>query len=126
MEVLAIEPTAQEPGVTFNHITGEMHLWGKSYSYESADFFEKLRNWVEQYISSPAGTTTFTCNMEYLNSSSQKQLAELIFMLNEIHKKGKELKMIWKYEFGDEDMLFFGELINDGMSVSVRFEEEVE
>ena len=125
MENLIIEPTAQEAGVNFNASAGELKLWGKSFSYDSSTFYLRLKDWVRDYISSPAEETTFICFMEYVNSSSQKHLAELLFMLNEITSKGKQLHVIWKYEDGDDDMCFLGELINDEMSIPMQFKEEL-
>lgn len=120
MDALIIEPTSQKPAVDFNP-EGKLKLSGKSYSYDSVAFFEKLKKWVKEYISSPADKTTVVCAMEYLNSSSQKQLAQLIFMLNKICEKGKRLEIVWKYEEGDDDILFVGELIDQELKVPFTY-----
>ena len=108
--------------MNFNPDTGKLKLSGKSYAYDSAVFYSKLKTWVKEYISSPADKTTVVCAMEYLNSASQKHLAQLIFMLNKLCDKGKKLEVIWKYEDGDDDILFVGELIDEELKVPFTFE----
>lgn len=64
------------------------------------------------------------CEIEYLNSASQKQLVELLVAFKPIYSKSeKEFVVLWKYEEGDVDILSVGELIEHELEIPFKYEE---
>ena len=123
MELLHIEPYIQTPEVNFDPDTGKLELIGKSYPADAVEFYEPIITWVENYVQNPALTTELVCEVEYLNSASQKQLVDLIASFIPIHKLGKEFKVHWKYEEGDDDILAVGQLIEHELELPFTYEE---
>ena len=123
MQVLEIEASPQKPEVYFNASTGVLKIVGKSYPSDAIDFFDPLLNWVEKYVLQPASKTELICEIEYLNSTSQKKLIDLMYLLKTLHDGGKQLTVVWKYEEGDDDILSVGELVEHELKIPFRYEE---
>jgi len=123
MEKLEIEPFLQTPEIHFDPETGKMLLSGKSYPADAIDFYRPIIEWSRKYSEKPAKHTEFTCEIEYLNSASQKQLVELILAFKPIHANGESFVVNWKYEEGDDDILSVGELIEHELEIPFKYEE---
>ncbi|MBI4645195.1 MAG: DUF1987 family protein [Bacteroidia bacterium] len=57
---------------------------------------------MKSYINNPNPKTDFIIKLEYFNTSSARKLVEILFDLEEIIKKGKEIKVFWLYAKDDE------------------------
>lgn len=97
---------------------------GKSYPADAIDFYRPIIEWSKNYSKNPAQSTTMICEIEYLNSASQKQLVELLVAFKPIYSKSeKEFVVLWKYEEGDVDILSVGELIEHELEIPFKYEE---
>lgn len=123
METLHIEPFLQTPEVNFNSETGILLFSGKSYPADAIEFYEPLINWGKAYVQEPAAKTELICEIEYLNSASQKQLVELILAFKPLYQDNGDFLVRWKYEEGDDDMLSVGELIEHELEIPFAYEE---
>lgn len=116
MEVLEIK--AKDPkgaGVKFLP-EGVLTIHGVSCDEDPKPFYQKLKDWVKNYIGKPADKTELYIRLKYFNTSSARCLLELIELLTLLTESGKELNITWYYEEGDEDMLdsirTFEDLVN--------------
>lgn len=123
MENLEIEPYLQTPEINFNAETGSLLISGKSYPSDAIEFYQPVIRWAKSYVENPAIKTTLTCEMEYLNSASQKQLAELLFCFKKLHDTNQTFSVVWKYEEGDDDILSVGELVQNELEVPFEYQE---
>lgn len=123
MENLEIEPYLQTPEINFNAETGSLLISGKSYPSDAIEFYQPVIRWAKSYVENPAIKTTLTCEMEYLNSASQKQLAELLFCFKKLHDTDQTFSVIWRYEEGDDDILSVGELVQNELEVPFEYQE---
>jgi hypothetical protein len=123
MEILNIEPFLQTPEINFNHQTGILYLCGKSYPADAIDFYKSIIDWSKEYCKNPADETTLICEIEYLNSASQKQLVDLILVFKPLFDSGKNFKVKWKYEEGDDDILSVGELVEHELEIPFEYQE---
>lgn len=123
MKKLQIEPFLQTPEVDFNPESGKMLISGKVYPADAIEFFTPLFNWSKEYVKKPADKTEFICEIEYLNSASQKQLVELLILFKALNEQGKDFIVRWKYEEGDDDILSVGELVEHELEVPFDYEE---
>jgi len=82
---LFIEGTAKTPQVDFNHLTGELILFGKSIPENAAKVYEPLIEWINEYIKSPRHITNLRLNLEYFNSASVLWHAKMIKALSKIN-----------------------------------------
>lgn len=123
METLNIEPFLQTPEINFNQETGVLFLSGKSYPADAIEFYKPIIDWSKKYVASPAETTELVCEIEYLNSASQKQLVELILVFKPLYDSGKNFVVKWRYEEGDDDILSVGELVEHELEIPFQFQE---
>lgn len=123
MEILNIEPFLQTPEINFNPETGVLYLSGKSYPADAIEFYGPIIAWSKEYVKNPAKSTTLICEIEYLNSASQKQLVELILAFKPLHDSGKDFIVKWKYEEGDDDILSVGELVEHELEIPFQYQE---
>jgi hypothetical protein len=75
---LYIEPTAKTPQVDLNSLTGELILAGKSIPENAAKLYEKILQWVIQYVDNPRHTTNLRLNLEYFNTASSIWIAKIV------------------------------------------------
>ncbi|MBD99253.1 MAG: hypothetical protein CMO34_05365 [Verrucomicrobia bacterium] len=123
MEPLIIEPYLQTPEVNFNPNSGNFSIIGKAYPADAIEFFEPIIDYCNNYIKDAAPSTILSCEIEYLNSASQKQVIELIQSLKPLIEQGKEFIVHWLYEEGDDDLLSVGELIEHELEVPFVYKE---
>lgn len=122
MNPLKIEPFLQTPEINFDPDSGKMMLSGKSYPADAIEFYQPIIQWSKDYVQEAAKKTELICEIEYLNSASQKQLVELFMAFKPLTDKN-ELLVIWKYEEGDDDILTVGELIEHELQIPFEYEE---
>lgn len=124
MNLLHIEPYLQTPEVDFNPDNGDMLLIGKSYPADAVEFYQPIIEWVRKYVQSPAAKNTkLLCEIEYLNSASQKQVVDLIMAFKPLLDNKFDFVVHWKYEEGDDDILSVGELIEHELGIPFHYEE---
>jgi hypothetical protein len=105
MELLEIQAkNPKSAGVKFLP-EGVLTIHGVSCDEDPKPFYQKLKDWVKEYIGRPAEKTEFYIRLKYFNTSSARSLLELIELLTLLSESGKELMITWYYEEGDEDML---------------------
>lgn len=122
MNPLKIEPFLQTPEINFDPDSGKMMLSGKSYPADAIEFYQPIIEWGKKYSDSNSKATELICEIEYLNSASQKQLVELIMAFKPL-ADSDQLLVVWKYEEGDDDILTVGELIEHELKIPFRYEE---
>lgn len=123
MEILHIEPYLQTPEVNFDPSSGVLLISGKSYPSDAVEFYQPIIEWAEKYVDTPSESTEIICEIEYLNSASQKQLVEFLFVFKKLHAEGHSIKVLWKYEEGDDDILSVGELIQHELEIPFDYQE---
>jgi hypothetical protein len=100
--MLHITPTESTPLVLFDEATSEFMIKGRSFPEDAYDFFRPVLDWLNTYIHNPNELTALHVDLEYLNSSSVKQLLEIFSKMEELIKNGKRAKVYWYYCEGDE------------------------
>jgi hypothetical protein len=123
MKKLQIEPFLQTPEVNFDPDTGILLISGKSYPADAIEFYQPIIEWSKDYVKDPARKTELVCEIEYLNSASQKQLVELLLAFKPLYDQKKDFIVKWKYEEGDDDILSVGELVEHELEIPFEYEE---
>lgn len=119
---ILIDRTADCPYVNFSE-EGLLEIEGRSITEDVFSFWQPLIDWVANYIKAPAKKTTLNVYLEYSNSSTNKYLNELLRKLEVIHKKGKSVEIIWRYEEDDESIQMLGQDLQALTTVRFAFEE---
>lgn len=109
LEPLKIEPTHKTPKVYFDPAENNFELSGRSIPEDSVGFYKRILDWIDEYAGSPNELTEFKFELEYFNTSSSKNILELLKKLEKIHTSGSEVQIKWYYDEDDEDMEETGE-----------------
>ena len=106
MDDLIINETVSTPKIEFRSL-GLLTIRGKSLPEDPKRFFNPLLQWVKDLNAEKVDLELF---LEYVNTSSSKNLLELIKSIDK-NPKIKHLNFYWHYDIDDLGMLEFGELI---------------
>ncbi len=104
-----IAATKKTPEIYFN-IDGNFFISGGSFMVNPEQFYRPLSEWLAVFLQQYTKKIIFKISLEYVNSSSRKQLLNLLFQIKETHLK--KIKIIWLYDEGDEDIIELGEGLN--------------
>lgn len=109
LKPLKIEPTHKTPRVYLEPETNTFELGGRSIPEDSVGFYKPILEWIDAYAENPNSKTEFKFELEYFNTSSSKNILELLKKLEAIFNKGYEVHITWYYDEDDEDMEETGE-----------------
>jgi len=98
MENLVLAATTSTPGVRFDAATGQLALSGESYPENSHEFFRPLIGWVSGFLAATVLPVRLEVALTYLNTSSIKSLMDILDLLEEAHRGGREVALTWYYD----------------------------
>jgi len=102
LEAIHLEKSNNTPLVRFDPENNIFEIRGRSIPEDATKYYLPIMLWLEKYISDPLDYTEFVVDLEYFNSSSAKRLMRILSMLEGIADKGKQIKILWLFQEGDE------------------------
>lgn len=120
MEDLFLKKTFNSPEVEFIAGSGELSMEGRSIPEDPGEFFERLIDWINEYFLHPSEKTVVSIKLEYINSGSSKYMLELLRIMKINHDAGKNVKVKWYFEEGDESIEELG--IHYENTIQIPFE----
>ncbi len=126
MEALRIESTHKTPRVILDPENGIFELSGRSIPEDALGFYKPIFDWLDAYAKAPLPVTHVRFDLEYFNTSSSKNILEILKRLEAIHTNGHEVRVTWYYDEDDEDMEETGQdyqaLLNLPIELSVKIQ----
>ncbi len=104
MENIKLEGTGRTPEVSFDALTGNLLIAGRSIPENSIAFYQPLFDWLDDYVKKPSVNTLFEFNLEYFNTSSSKCILDMLRKLEMLSEKNHKTLVRWYFDEGDEDM----------------------
>lgn len=101
LKQLKIAGTDDQPEVLFDKERNIFKISGRSLPEDSYEFYLPLVEWMEQYVKDPNPSTQLNISLEYLNSSSVKQIFFFLTKMETLIKNGKEAKIVWYCYYED-------------------------
>jgi hypothetical protein len=92
------------PTVNFNAESGVCELSGESYLENTTEFYSRLSNWLDEYISTVQKPITFNFRLSYFNTSSSKRILYILHKLKDYEENGGNVTVNWYYDKDDTDM----------------------
>ena len=92
------------PTVFFNAETGVCELKGESYLEKTAEFYDRLLAWLDEYFTVVNQPITFNFRLTYFNTSSSKRILYILLKLKEYEDDGGQVTTNWYYDEDDTDM----------------------
>ena len=108
------------PALSLNASSGVLELEGKSIPERTAEFYDPVLAWIDEYMQSPQEETTLNIKLEYCNSSSTRYVMDMLERLDRLSKGGKKVTINWYYEEDDEDMLELGQSYSVPLSIPIN------
>ncbi len=108
MEPLILQATEDTPEVILNPEENIFRIARISVPEDAYEFYRPIIEWLREYAKNPLPETVFEFDLEYVNTASNKQLMQVMIILDQIAKK-YPVKVKWYYEAIDEDMLNLGQ-----------------
>lgn len=102
LEDINIEGNNSRPSVSLNAKTGVLELSGYSILENTAQFYEPIIQWFENYDMCPASHTELHVKFIYFNTSTSKCLLGIFEQLEFLYKGGADVTVVWYSS--DEDM----------------------
>lgn len=99
-----LKGTEDTPEVSFNKETNNFRISGRSLPEDAFTFYSPIIAWMSDYVINPNANSELIISLDYFNSSSVKQVLDLISVFERIIKTGKQAKVIWCYSEGDDLM----------------------
>ena len=112
MQSLKIEATDNTPYVFCDAKTGTIEILGRSIPENATGFYEPILAWLEKYSKNAADDSKFVFYLDYINSISQKIIIDILYKISDI-EEGKLVKVEWKYDEDDEEMMEEGEIFKN-------------
>ena len=98
-----INKTELSPKVILDKENNIFLISGKSIVENAHEFYSPVLTWFKSYFNNPNNSTELILYLEYLNSSSSFQIANLIELFSE-NQDSKNLYITWLYDSDDEIM----------------------
>ena len=122
MDLVSLESTRKTPNVLLDP-SGRIRIGGCSIPEDASKFYDNILNWVLDYCHTPSDSTVVDIELEYFNSGSAKFVMQILRELSELLTEGKDLKVNWYYEEGDDDILERGEYYSSILDLEINFIE---
>jgi hypothetical protein len=117
MEILNLEGTEDTPKIILNKNNGIFEISGRSLPEDSAEFYQPILDWLDEYAGSPNGSSTFVFKLEYFNTASSKLILDVLSKLEDIQGATVD----WYYHEDDEDMQEAGEEFSELVEIPFEF-----
>lgn len=112
MEPLLIQGDEITPAVNFDPKTGILEMKGVAIPEDVRETFDPIKLWLEEYVANPPGATQLIFYFDYLNTAASKMIYVICEKVCELYgNKDCKVKIVWKYNRGDHEMLELGEEI---------------
>lgn len=116
---IRLSETSKTPKVFLDHLLGKYIVSGRSLPEDAVGFYHQVTIWLHQFSESYHfdKEARFEFELEYFNTSSSKCLLDIFKIIARMHKDGKPVKIIWRFDIDDEDMEETGEDYRDLLEV---------
>lgn len=122
MDALIINPTIHTPSIILDKEAGIFEIAQRSLPENAIEFYEPVLYWINSYIKDPNEKTFFSFNLEYYNTSSSKQIAKILLMLEKMHLQNiTKVKILWHYDAEDIVMLNSGKRYEKLLHIPFEF-----
>ena len=121
MNPLQIAASEETPEVILDAKKNIFKLTGRSFVQNSVVFYDPILKWFSDYFQAPNSTTKIELKFDYINSSSQKRLIEIILKIQQLTKDLNSVNVVWYYKSDDEDMLEKGQEFGEYFRLPFKF-----
>ncbi|HBX53417.1 MAG: hypothetical protein A2275_16205 [Bacteroidetes bacterium RIFOXYA12_FULL_35_11] len=122
MEPLYLEATKDTPEVVLDPGKNIFRISQRSLPENANKFYQPIIEWISFFSDAPQGDIYFDFMLDYINTSSSKQITKILLLLEYMANKVK-ITIRWHYRRDDKDMLLTGERFAKLIKVNFEFFE---
>jgi hypothetical protein len=122
LKELNILGTAKTPSINLDP-NGLIRIHGRSIPEDANTFFDAVKEWIDEYVTSKQRKTIVDINLEYLNSGTSKFILQILKKLKDNSAPDQILTINWHYEDGDDDIYERGEYFASILGIKINFIE---
>jgi len=104
-----LKATQKTPEISCDINLGKITIKGICTPEDVIDFFQPLKNWIDDFGDSAADKLEISVFLDYFNTSTSRILLNLFRSALNLDEKGKQVNIYWNYENDDDDMKEAGE-----------------
>lgn len=120
MENLEIQKTEQSPKIKFE-TNGNLYIEGVSTINYANKLYGEAVTWLENFKQTRPEKLNLVLELYYLNTSSSLMLVEILRSVNSFKELNTAVRIEWRYEEDDEDILSFGEEVEIATNSEFEF-----
>jgi hypothetical protein len=105
-DILKKEPSKRTPWISLE--PGRIFIMGRSIVENPGDLYRPVLEWISEHVKVYGEKTTVDLGFEYINTSSTKWIYALLKEMSKMKEVGKNTRITWYYEQGDDDMCELG------------------
>lgn len=117
MTPLYIEQSKSSPLIRFEPASGILFIQGDAYPENAFQFFDPIYTWISEYLSGLNRPCILRMHLDYLNTSSSKCLMDLIDLLEESYRDGKDVRIEWLYDPDNDSSLELAEEFSEDLKI---------
>lgn len=117
MQIINLEGTEDTPKIMLDKGNGIFEISGRSLPEDSAEFYQPVLDWLDEYKEQSNDNTEFVVKLEYFNTASSKLILDVLSQLEDIDNAS----VVWYYHEDDEDMQEAGEEFSELVEVPFEF-----
>jgi hypothetical protein len=117
MDILNLEGAEDTPKIMLDKGNGILEISGRSLPEDSAEFYQPVLDWIEEYSKDPNPSTEFMFKLEYFNTASSKLILDVLSALEDI----EGMSIVWYFHEDDEDMEEAGEEFSELVELPFEF-----
>lgn len=118
MKVLSYKSEKLLPGILLDRESGKFKIFGKSCPVDAFEFYDPIFIWLDEYLLNPLKSTVLDLKLSYFNTVSAKFLLRIMTKMEKLSGLGKDVKIRWFYNEGDEEMEEAGEEFENILKVN--------
>ncbi len=121
LERVFIKSRSDTPYVLLDADEGYGEITGKSHPPDVTFFYKPIISWFLDFKKVEKKDFELVFKMEYINTASYKMIMEMMMVLEQLVKEGKQITIKWFYPEDDNEMLETGKDFESMLSVKFQF-----
>ncbi len=118
-----IQETDKSPLVDFDPSKSKFLIKGSLTPENPIEFYSPIIKWMNTYAFNPNTLSIFTFQISNIDSESIKQLFLILSVLENINENSGRIKIVWKYQNGDQFIENKGKELDSFIEIPFLFEE---
>lgn len=98
VNALNISGSQSVPSIEGDWENGLLSMRGDSYPENSYELYGQVIGWVERYLAEGERPLRVELRLMYLNTSSIKVMMDIFDLLEEAHRGGQAVSVVWYYD----------------------------